>query len=67
MRIHDSMTDYKPWYTSKTIWGALAVLLTTVLNIFDVPIAEEHIQELVLIIASAVTLFGRITAKKQVR
>lgn len=63
------MLDRKPWYTSKTIWGALVAILATLASMmgFDLDdAAQRQIVEAALQLVTAagalVAIFGRLVA-----
>ena len=65
------MTDFKPWYASKTIWGAVVALLAAIASAFGVDIDQQMqanfvdtLLQLVAVGGSAIALFGRINATK---
>lgn len=67
------MLDTKPWYQSKTIWGALIAMaapLTRYVGL-DLPLAEQaELADLLTVLASTfgalLALYGRLTATKAV-
>ena len=68
------MSDTKPWYYSRTIWGALIAVLAPLLQIVGLPLSPELQTELadslVLVVGAAgalVALIGRVYAKSQLR
>ena len=63
------MIDRKPWYTSKTIWGALVAILATLASMmgFDLDSdAQADLVEAALQLVTAagalVAIFGRLVA-----
>lgn len=71
------MPETKPIYTSKTFWGAILMLLSVVLQAFDIQLGPDDQEQAATAIASVIdeaigfigfilTLWGRITAKKGV-
>ena len=63
------MNDFKPWYTSKTIWGSIIALLAAIASAFGVEIDEqmqttfvETALQLVAIGGSIIAVFVRINA-----
>lgn len=67
------MDDFKPWYTSKTIWGSIIALIAAVASAFGVEI-DQHMQstvveaalQLVAIGGSILAVFGRMTATTKI-
>jgi len=64
------MDETKPWYLSKTVWGAVVTMVIGVLAVFGFGKLEgeqesvtELVMQLVTVIAGIVALIGRITAK----
>ena len=71
----DPTPETKPWYTSKTVIGAVVMVIATVLGLFGQPERAEVVQaesanisgiiaSVVGLIGALVALYGRITAKK---
>ena len=69
--------DEKKWYTSKTIWASLLVVVIALLSMFGRTEEAAAVQEqsggiadwivqLVTLIAGAMAFIGRITAKTKV-
>lgn len=63
------MHDHKPWYTSKTIWGAAVAIVATILSMmgFDLDDAAqaqvvEAALQLVTAAGAIVAIFGRLVA-----
>ena len=63
------MTDQKPWYFSKTIWGTVISLLAVIATAFGVDIDEQSQQafvemalQLVAVGGSLFAMLGRLSA-----
>lgn len=68
------MEDDKPWYYSRTIWGALIAVIAPVMAVFDLPLSpslqSELAENIVLFIGAiggVVALLGRVFAKSHLR
>lgn len=65
------MTDTKSWYTSKTVWTVLIMLLSVMARNFGIDLGpfEAEISDLVLdaiaLGAGAIALWSRISASKR--
>ncbi|MEL6920635.1 MAG: hypothetical protein AAFO77_06360 [Pseudomonadota bacterium] len=66
------MTNEKPWYLSKTIWGAAVSIAATVGSMLGVPFnpAEQGamtdaILQTVAAVAGIFAIFGRLTASEK--
>lgn len=61
-------TDKKPWYLSKSLWGALFAELAIILEIagthFDVAGIDN---EIMAVISGILAIYGRIVATKRLR
>ncbi len=64
------MKTEKPWYLSKTIWGAVVSIAATVAAFFGLPIDEtgrqgltEGLLQIISASAGLFAIFGRISAK----
>jgi hypothetical protein len=67
------MEETKPWYLSKTVWGAVVTMVIGVLALFGFGKLEgeqesitELLMQIVTVIAGIVALIGRITAKNKI-
>ncbi|WP_416795945.1 hypothetical protein [Ciceribacter azotifigens] len=67
------IVEYKPWYQSKTVWGALIAIGASVLRVkgVDVGIAEQGeladaIVSLVGSFGGLLAIYGRLSAKKAI-
>ena len=65
------MDDTKPWYLSRTVWGALVAIAASIGAVFGVMITEAdqvEIADAALQIVGAVggflALYGRLSAQK---
>jgi len=68
------MLDQKKWFMSKTVWGVLVMLLSSVLGTLGVPLTAEIQGDLVNIVMQAITVgggalavYGRVTAKTAIK
>lgn len=65
------MTDTKSWYTSKTVWTVLVMLLSVMARNFGIDLGpfEAEMSDLVLdvvaVAAGAIALWSRIAASKR--
>lgn len=64
----------KPWWASKSIWGALVAILASILAAFGYDIGAEDqsaiVQSVVSIVGAVgavVAVYGRVTAQKRVK
>lgn len=61
-----SMANGQPWWSSKTIWGAIAVLITIVARVFVPDITEAEVGNIITMIVEAIAaifaIFGRVKA-----
>jgi uncharacterized membrane protein len=64
------MTDQKQWFMSKTVWGVLLMLASSVLASFGLELDAASQQQIVDLIMQAITVgggalavYGRVTAK----
>lgn len=67
------MLENKPWYQSKTIWGALIAMAAPLARYvgLDLPLAEQaELADLMTVLAGTfgalLALYGRLTATKGV-
>lgn len=67
------MNDTKPWYMSRTVWGALVAIAASIGGAFGIMISEieqVEIADTILQIVGAVggflALFGRLSAQKTI-
>lgn len=56
------MADVKPWYSSRTIWGALVAVAASVGGMLGVPVDLADQAELTDLILQAVSLGGAALA-----
>lgn len=68
------MKTEKPWWQSKTLWGAAVTLLSAVLGLAGLELAEGDRTSLTELLTSfgaamggLMALYGRITAKARIR
>ena len=67
------MTDIKPWWQSKTLWGAIVTIGSSALGLTGLDVGEtdrEALIELMTALGAAIggliAIFGRITAKNRI-
>ncbi len=67
------MTDTKPWWQSKTLWGAIVTLGSTVLGLAGLDFGDVDSDTLIDVLTSlgaaiggVLAIFGRITAKNRI-
>ena len=67
------MTDIKPWWQSKTLWGAIVTIAASALNLAGVDFGDadrEGLVELLTTLGAAaggvIAIVGRITAKSRI-
>lgn len=67
------MSDTKPWYTSKTVWAALATILVSVLGLFRRGVDPHFVEDFSgwavsasTLVAGAIALYGRVNATKRI-
>ena len=72
------MEETKPWWQSKTIWGAIITIVALILSLFGVQIDEQTKQVLVNefvaaataiggIVGAVLSIYGRIKAEKRIK
>jgi len=72
------MDNSKPWYLSKTVWGALIVIAATLLRLTGYDVSEADLQTIVdpvinvisntmTAIGAVMALVGRFKANKQIK
>ncbi|MDX3973021.1 hypothetical protein [Shinella sp.] len=66
--------DVKAWYQSRTVWGALIAILASLAHVAGVEVTAGDEGELADLVVSAagtigglIALYGRISARRQVR
>jgi hypothetical protein len=70
--------ETKPWYASKTIWGAIVTIVSLLLSLKGIQIDEKTKQLLIdqgtaavtalgAFIGSLMAIYGRIRAEKKIR
>ncbi|TCD14594.1 hypothetical protein E0D97_08530 [Oricola cellulosilytica] len=67
------MNDQKPWYLSKTIWGALVSVSATVAMMAGMPVdagsqavLTESILQTISAVAAIVAIVGRVGANSRI-
>jgi hypothetical protein len=67
------MNEAKPWYLSKTIWGALVSVAATLGGMFGLPVdatgqaaLTEAILQTVSAVAGIVAILGRVSADSRI-
>lgn len=67
------MNETKPWYLSKTIWGALVSVAATLGGMFGVPVdvggqaaLTDSILQTVSAVAGIVAILGRVSADSRI-
>ena len=66
--------EFKTWYTSKTVWGAIFAGAAAILNAFaNVDISSAEVEnlsqvavDLVGVVGSAIAIYGRVVADKKI-
>lgn len=68
------MTEQKQWFMSKTVWGVLVMLLSTILGSTGLPLSAEVQSDIVDLVMQAITIgggalavYGRVTAKAEIK
>ncbi|MDP3523291.1 MAG: hypothetical protein Q8S27_01840 [Hoeflea sp.] len=67
------MTDIKPWWQSKTLWGALVTLGSAALGLAGLDMGDADREALVELLTSlgaaiggVIAIFGRIAARSRI-
>ena len=67
------MTDIKPWWQSKTLWGALVTLCSAALGLTGLDLGEADREALTGLLTSLgaaiggiVAIFGRLRARSRI-
>ncbi|MBU4530161.1 MAG: hypothetical protein KUA43_06400 [Hoeflea sp.] len=67
------MTDIKPWWQSKTLWGALVTIGSAALGLAGLELGDRDREALIELLTSlgaaiggVIAIFGRITAKSRI-
>jgi len=67
------MTDIKPWWQSKTLWGAIVTLASAALGLAGLDLGDADRQALTELLTSlgaalggVIAIFGRIKAKDRI-
>ena len=67
------MTDIKPWWQSKTLWGAIVTLGSAALGLAGLDLGETDREALIELLTSlgaalggVIAIFGRVTAKSRI-
>ena len=67
------MTDIKPWWQSKTLWGALVTIGSAALGLAGLELGETDREALIDLLTSlgaaiggVIAIFGRITARSRI-
>lgn len=67
------MTNTKPWYASKGVWGGLIATGATLLNAFGIEVTPEDqntlisgVTQMVAVGGAVVAVFGRIVANSRI-
>lgn len=67
------MTDIKPWWQSKTLWGAIVTIGSAVLGLTGLDLGETDREPLTGLLTSLgaaiggmIAIFGRIKAKNRI-
>ena len=68
------MTDIKPWWQSRTLWGAVVTIVSAILGLAGVELGEADRGSLVELLASlgaavggVIAILGRLQAKQRIR
>ena len=69
--MENTMNDTKPWYMSRTVWGALVAIAASIGGAFGIMITEaDQIEiadtalQLVGTVGGFLALYGRLSAQK---
>jgi hypothetical protein len=67
------MTDIKPWWQSKTLWGAIVTLGSAAFGLAGLDVLDTDREALIELLTSLgaaigglIAIFGRITAKNRI-
>lgn len=67
------MTDIKPWWKSKTLWGAIVTIGSAALGLAGLELGETDREALIDLMTSlgaaiggVIAIFGRVTAKSRI-
>jgi hypothetical protein len=67
------MTDIKPWWQSKTLWGGIVTLGSAALGLAGLDLGDADREALIELLTSlgaaiggVIAIFGRITAKNRI-
>ncbi|MEM5494008.1 hypothetical protein [Hoeflea sp. AS16] len=67
------MTDMKPWWQSKTLWGAVVTIVSAVLGLTGLDLAEADREALTGLLTSlgaglggVIAIMGRIRARNRI-
>ncbi|MBC7279854.1 hypothetical protein [Hoeflea sp.] len=67
------MTDIKPWWQSKTLWGALVTIGSAALGLAGLDLGDADREALIELLTSlgaaiggVIAIFGRIKAKSRI-
>lgn len=68
------MNETKPWYLSRTVWGALIAIAASLGGAFGIVFSEQDqaalsdaILEIVGALGAVVALYGRLSASRMLR
>lgn len=68
------MLDQKKWFMSKTVWGVLVMLISSALASTGIPLTPELQGTIVELIMQGITVgggalavYGRVTAKAEIK
>jgi len=68
------MEDTKPWYFSRTVWGALIAIAASIGSAFGIMLGEveqatltDAILQIVGAVGAVVALYGRLSARQVLR
>ncbi|OCW55776.1 hypothetical protein [Hoeflea olei] len=67
------MTDIKPWWQSKTLWGAIVTLGSAVIGLVGIDVGDADQEALIELLTAfgaaaggVITIIGRISAKSRI-